>query len=132
MSGYSLDLRERVIKAWQEGKTQAWLAKTYVISLSTVKRYIGRYQALGHVQATRQRRKQPTIGDEQLPLLVEQLKANGRATLEKHIELWAQQQGIQVSVSMMWRAINRAGWTYKKRQWLPKNAMSSSGNFSQT
>ncbi len=125
MSGYSLDLRERVIKAWQQGKKQAWLAETFAISLSTVKRYIGRHKALGHIQATEQGRKQPTISDEQLPLLVEQLQANRGATLEKHVALWAEHQHVQVSVSvsMMWRAIDRAGWTYKKRQWVPKNAM---------
>jgi transposase len=123
MRGYSLDLRERVIKGWQDSKGQNWLAETFGISLSTVKRYIARYKALGHVQATRQRRKQPTISEEQLPLLVEQLRANRGATLEDHIALWKKQQGSQVSVSMMWRAIDRAGWTYKKRQWQPKNAM---------
>ncbi len=123
MSGYSLDLRERVITAWQRGKKQVWLAETFAISLSTVKRYIARYEALGHVQATEQGRKQPTISDEQLPLLVEQLEANRGATLEKHIGLWAERWSVPVSVSMMWRAIERAGWTYKKRQWWPKNAM---------
>ena len=34
MSGYSVDLRERVVKARQEGKTQAWMAETFRISMS--------------------------------------------------------------------------------------------------
>ena len=84
MSGYSEDLRERVIKAWQSGKKQGWLAETFAISVSTVKRYIARYKALGHVRATAQKRKQPTIKDEQLPALVAQLQANRGATLADH------------------------------------------------
>lgn len=132
MSGYSEDLRERVIKGWQSGKKQGWLAETFAISISTVKRYIARYQALGHVRATVQKRKQPTIKAEQLPLLVVQLEANRGATLAHHIALWAEQWGVWVSPSMMWRAIERAGWTYKKRQWVPKNATPERGSFSPT
>ena len=44
MSGYSLDLRERVIGARQEGKSQAWIAQTFKISVSSVKRYIERFE----------------------------------------------------------------------------------------
>ncbi len=121
MKGYSLDLRERVIHSWQQGKTQAWIASTFDISVSTIKRYIGRYRRVGHVQATAQRYKQPTLRDEQLGELVKQLEAHPDATLEQHIRLWGEHSGQWVSVSMMWRAIDRAGWTRKKRQWVPKN-----------
>ncbi len=38
MKAYSEDLRERVIGAWQEGKTQDWISKTYRISTGSIKR----------------------------------------------------------------------------------------------
>ena len=121
MKSYSLDLRERVIHSWQQGQTQAWIATTFEISISTIKRYIGQYRREGQVGAKGQRYKQPRIRDEQLAGLVEQLKAHPDATLEQHIQLWGESCGQWVSVSMMWRAIDRAGWTRKKRQWVPKN-----------
>jgi transposase len=123
MSGYSQDLRERVIHGWQSGKTQTWLATTFEISISTVKRYLAQYRAEGHVRAKQQKYKQPTISDEQLGDLVKQLQAHPDATLEHHMTGWTKQTGQTVSRSMMWRAIDRAGWTRKKRQWVPKNAM---------
>jgi transposase len=123
MKSYSQDLRERVIHSWQQGKRQRWIAKTFEISLSTIKRYIAQYRASGQVQAKVPQYKQPTLRDEQLGELVKQLEAHADATLEGHIQLWGEQSGQWVSVSMMWRAIERAGWTRKKRQWVPKNAM---------
>ncbi len=47
MKAYSEDLRERVIAAWHDGQTQAWIAKTYRISTGTIKRYIQRYKMTG-------------------------------------------------------------------------------------
>jgi transposase len=122
MAGYSADLRERVIHSWEQGHTQAWLAQTFEISVSTIKRYIGQYRAVGHVAAKVQSYQQPTIRDEQLAELVKQLEAHSDATLAQHVSWWAEQYGQQVSQSMMWRAIARAGWTRKKRRWVPKNA----------
>jgi len=115
MSGYSLDLRERVVHNWQNGKTQEWIATTFEISLSSVKRYIGQYRRAGHIQAKQQAYKQPTIRDEQLPLLSEQLQTHDGATVAQHVALWQAQTGQVVNTSMMWRAIDRAGWTRKKK-----------------
>ncbi|HVO44093.1 MAG TPA: helix-turn-helix domain-containing protein [Aggregatilineales bacterium] len=123
MKGYSLDLRERVIHSWQSGKTQAWIAQQFEMSVSTVKRYISQYRAQGHVKAKAQQYKQPTIRGEQLEALRQQLAAHPDATLGEHIGWWGERTGQWVSTSMMWRAVDRAGWTRKKRQWGPKNAM---------
>jgi transposase len=123
MKGYSQDLRERVISSWQQGQSQAWIADTFEISVSSIKRYVSQYRAVGHVEAKVQKYKQPTIRDEQLAALVKQLEGHADATLEQHALWWTEQTGQQVNSSMMWRAIERAGWTRKKRQWLPKSVM---------
>ena len=121
MKGYSQDLRERVIRSWRQGKTQAWIAATFEISVSSIKRYISQYRSVGHVEAKIQKYKQATIRDEQLAVLVRQLEAHPDATLEQHLTWWGEQTGQRVNTSMMWRAIDRAGWTRKKRQWAPKS-----------
>ncbi len=115
MKSYSLDLRERVIHSWQSGKTQAWIAQHFEISVSTIKRYISQYRGQGHVKAKVQQYKQPTIRDEQLGELSKQLADHPDATLEEHLRWWGERSGQWVSPSMMWRAIDRAGWTRKKR-----------------
>src|SRR5258708_29774559 len=60
-----MDLRESVMTAWQEGKTQAWIADTYALSVSTIKRYISRFRQQGSVLPTIQGREQPLIKDSQ-------------------------------------------------------------------
>jgi transposase-like protein len=47
MKSYSLDLRERVIQAWQEDKRQSWIAETYRVGLSTLKEWIKRFRETG-------------------------------------------------------------------------------------
>jgi transposase len=104
-----------VIHSWQSGKTQAWIAQHFEISASTIKRYISQYRAQGHLKAKVQQYKQPTIRDEQLGELIKQVADHPDATLEQHIRWWGERSGQRVSHSMIWRAIDRAGWTHKKR-----------------
>ena len=42
MQAYSLDLRERIVKSWQQGQPKSALARLFTVSLSSVKRYITR------------------------------------------------------------------------------------------
>ncbi len=136
MKGYSLDLRDRVIHSWQQGKTQAWIANTFEISVSTstIKRYIGRYRSQGHVRAKVQRYKQSTIRDDGMSSLGSWSSNWRRIPMQRwnstsNCGVSEAGNGSVVSVSMMWRAIERAGWTRKKRQWvrvpMPKNATQS-------
>src|SRR5438876_1075177 len=99
MKGYSHDLRERVISSWQQGKTQAWIAATFEISVSSIKRYIAQYRAVGHVNTKVPKYKQPTIRNEQLARLVKQLEAHPDATLEQHLTWWGEQTGQWVNTS---------------------------------
>lgn len=123
MRGYSVDMRERVIQHWQAGKTQSWIAETFAISITTVKRYIERFRKQGHVEMRVQSRMKPTIRDEQLPALIQQLHRQSDATLAGQVATWEATHGVRVGVSTMWRAIKRAGWTRKKRRWVPRNAI---------
>ena len=65
---------------------------------------------------TEQERMKPTLRDEQLNEQVEQLPAYQDVSLETHVALWEASHGVQLGISTMWRAIDRAGWTYKKRR----------------
>ena len=115
MDAYSLDLRERIVRAVAAGLPKAAAARTFEVSLSTVKRYTARHRTTGSLAATRQARQQPRITPADYPALRVQLEAEPDATLAEHCQRWAQAQRVRVSVPTMWRAIARVGWTRKKR-----------------
>ena len=54
MAAYSLDLREGIVQIRQEGQSKNVIAWTFKVSLSTFKRYVRRFEYLGHVLPTRQ------------------------------------------------------------------------------
>ena len=123
MGGYSVDLRERVVKARQEGKTQAWIAETFSISVSSVKRYIERFKDTGSVAATQQQRQQPIIHEGYRAAIDALVARLADATLEEYCETWERESGLRVSIQTMSRTLLRFGWPRKKRQSVQPSAM---------
>jgi putative transposase len=123
VSGYSQDLRERVITAWQNGKRQAWIAETFQISVSSIKRYISRFRQTGSVAPTIQQREQPLIKAEQAPAVQAMVDECPDATLDEYCEDWEKRTGQRVSDSTMSRALMRFDRPRKKRQSAPPSAM---------
>jgi transposase len=122
MKAYSQDLRERVLRAVDQGYQRNDIIKLFGVSRATIKRYLKQRRETGEVKV----RPIPGRPSKKFaPLqagLVAQLQAHPDATLETHCQLWKEAQGIQVSTSTMGRAIRRVGWTRKKRCWVPLNA----------
>jgi len=116
MQAYSLDLRERVVSAVQDGQSQAAVARTFRLSRSTVKRYLAQQRRTGSLIPKVQARQQPRLGPAEHPALLAQLEAHPDATLAEHCTTWAATQQVTLSVPTMWRAIARLGWTPKKRR----------------
>lgn len=116
MKAYSDDIRERVIVAWQEGKTQAWISKTYRISTASIKRYIARYKATGSVAASVQQRQAPRISAAYEPQLRAMVAREPLAKLDWYCAQWESETGIIVSVKTMSRMLVRLGLRQKKRR----------------
>ena len=122
MKAYSHDLRERVVRAVDQGYKRADISKLLGVSRATIKRYL------------KQRRETGELGVRPIPGrpskkfaplqqgLVAQLETYPDATLEAHCQVWEQEHGLRVSTTTMGRAIRRVGWTRKKRRWVPQNA----------
>jgi len=123
MSGYSTDLRERVIKAWQDGQSQAWIANTFQISVSSLKRYISRFRQTGSVEATLQGREQPLIKTEQRPAVQAMVDEYPDVTIQAYCGEWEKRTGQRVSAATMSRALQRFDRPRKKRRSAPLNAM---------
>jgi len=116
MKAYSPDLRERVLRAVDEGYQRADIIKMFGVSRATIKRYLKLRRETGIVVAKPHPGRPPKkFGPLQVGLIA-QLETHDDATLETHCQLWQEQHGVQVSLSPMSRAIKRVGWTRKKRR----------------
>ncbi len=119
MRAYSVDLREHVVAAVQAGRRRVEVAEVFGISLRTVERYLQRQHRTGDLRPTPVPGRRREIPVEQEAQLTAQLRAQPSATLDRHVELWAELTGVRVSPTTMYRAIRRLGWTWKKKRWWP-------------
>jgi transposase len=115
MRAYSLDLRERIVRAVAAGRPQSEVARTFRVGRATVRRYLELERATGSLAPRPIPGRPAAIGAAQGPALRAQLGDAPDATLEEHRERWAREMGVRVSVSAMHRAIARLGFTRKKR-----------------
>jgi transposase len=122
MKADSQDLREKVLRAVDQGYPRGEIVKLLGVSLATIKRYV------------KQRRETGTIAPKAIPgrppkklgllqaELVAQFQAHDDLRLEDHCQLWEQTPGVHVSTATMSRAIKRLGWTRKKNRWVEVGA----------
>ena len=116
MRAYSQDLRERVLRAVDEGKSRTQIIELFQVSRATIKRYLKQRRETGHVQARPIPGRTPKKGgalQAEVPALV-QVRPDGR--LEDYCHLWQERSGVRVSLSTMSRALRRADYTRKKRR----------------
>jgi transposase len=116
MRAYSQDLRQRVLAAVDGRLPRAEAVRTFRVSSATLKRWLARRRAEGHVRPRPIPGPPARKGAALRAGLSPQLQAHPAATLEEHCRLWEQAQGVRVSTATMSRAITRhLGWTRKKR-----------------
>jgi transposase len=113
---YSVDLRERIVQAVDDGMTKRRAARTFRVGLNTVKRYVDQYHETGDLKPKPIPGRPPEIKVQQEPLLVAQAEATPDASLAEHCDSWAKSQGVRVSPSTMCRMLKRVKWTRKKKR----------------
>ncbi len=115
MRAYSLDLRQRVVSAYDAGMPLYRIVALFHVSGPTVKRYLAQRRQTGSIAPRPIPGHTATIRPEQHPDLIAQLRAMPDATLKEHCLAWQKSHGQKLSIWAMWRAIRRVGWTPKKR-----------------
>lgn len=105
---------------------KAEAARTFAVSLKTVKNYVARQRTTGSLAPRPKSGRPPRIRPAQEGTLVDQLHAASDATLAEHVAQWAKTTGVRMSLATMSRAIRRVGWTRKKRPLGPPNVTSRS------
>jgi len=117
MKAYSIDLRERVIKAVEAGKqSQAEVAATFGIGLRTVEGWWQRWQTTHSVVALPHGGGPARVLAASEAVLRAALKAQPDATLGELCAQVAEAQGLVVSPSMMCRELQRLKLPRKKRR----------------
>jgi transposase len=114
MSGYSEDLRTRIVSAVEGGMPKAQAALTFSVSLSSLKRYVEKAHRGESLAPKKRPGSAPKLDDKAMKLLGEDLQERLFATLQERCEYMELMTGLSVSRSTMCRAIARIGPTRKK------------------
>jgi transposase len=125
MSAYSEDLRRRIVSAVGGGMSKAQAARTFSVSLSSVKRYVGKAGRGESLAPKRRPGAAPKLDEKAIKLLEEDLTERPFATLRERREYIEIARGISVSRSTVCRAIARIGSTRKKGGDQPRSATGS-------
>jgi transposase len=116
MKAYSQDLRERVVKAVDQGMSHTEITKVLGVSSSSIKGYVKVRAETGSLAP----KKIPGCPAKKMgPLrlrLQAQLEAHPDASLEEHCQFWQAETGVKVSISSMSRVIQGLKWTRKKKK----------------
>ena len=111
MAAYSLDLRQRVLRAWDSGMNVYQVAAKYEVSRAWVHRLVQRRRETGSIAPRKQTTfRHRSLSPRQEERLVALITARPDATLA---ELQAALP-TTAALSTLWRAIGRLGFTVKK------------------
>src|ERR671920_861189 len=125
MSAYSEDLRRRIVDAVGGGMSKAQAARTFRVSLSSVKRYVDKAKRGKSLAPKKRPGAVPKLDEKAMRLLAADLEGRPYLTLQERCDYIEAMTGLSVSRSTMCRAIARIGPTRKKGDESPQSATSS-------
>jgi len=118
--GYSIDLRERVLQAVEEGMSKMTAHRTFHISRSTIDHWLALRAQTGSLaprpmRVTRTRQLQGAAFEAFV-------RTHAHATLDEMARAWRQETGASLTAMSFSRALRRLGWTRKKRVGVTRSA----------
>lgn len=123
---HSMDVRQRIITAWQAGEGKQSLSRRFQVGYTTVKRYIRQWQERGQVAPKPHGGGQPRAVDAAGEQVVrEVLGQQADLTDAERAQRYRERTGKQVSKSAMHRAVRRMGLTRKKSPSMPPSRTAS-------
>lgn len=125
MNGYSEDLRRKIVTAVERGMSKAQAARTFDVSLSSVKRYANKAARKESLAPKKSPGSASKLDQTARKLLAEDLTERPYATLAQRCDYIEAMTGRSVSRSTMCRVVARIGSTRKKGGDLQPNATSS-------
>jgi transposase len=126
MRAYSEDLRKKIVTAIERGMSKAQAARTFDVSLSSVKRY-SRIASQGESLKPRKSPGRPRKADEKATILLEKdVKERPGATISQRRRFLEHITATTLSDSTVRRLMKRLGFSQKNGQWGRWNVTSSS------
>ena len=125
MNAYSEDLRMKIVEALGRGMGKSEAARTFSVSLSSVKRYAKLAEEDRPLAPKKRPGSKPKLDERASKLLEEDLKERPFVTLQQRREYLHSVASVEVSRSTVCRATKRMNSTRKKGEDRPKNATSS-------
>ena len=113
----SIDLRERVISAVDDGMSRRGAAERFGIAVSTAIKLVDQWRRTGDVRPrpqggdNRSQRIEAHAGE--ILALIEQAPDITLSEIAVHLE---EMHGLKVSQSSVWRLLDRRGMTFKKNR----------------
>ena len=116
MRPYSLDLRQKIIDTYLEGKlSQRQIAEQFRVAYSFVRKLTKQYRETGDIQPKQRLKQTPTkLNETQLITLQQLVKQHNDATLAELCDLLEEAVGIRISVTTMFRMLQKLKITLKK------------------
>lgn len=118
---YSVDLRARVLRSLEEGQSKSAAHRLFHVSRSTIDRWLSLREQTGSVSPPAMRCG--GISWLQGEVFEEFVQRHGHSTLGEMSQAWEQQTGVSLTAMSFSRALNRLGWTRKKRVGVTRSAM---------
>ena len=125
MNAYSEDLREKIVEALERGMGKSQAARTFSVSLSSVKRYAKLAQEGRSLAPKNRPGSEPKLDERSRKLLQADLEEHPFLTLQERCEYLRAVASVEVSRSTVCRAIKRMDSTRKKGADRLQNATSS-------
>jgi transposase len=113
---YSMGLRERIVAYVEAGQSCGAAARLFAVSASTAVRLAAAQRERGDVSPMPQGRAPGTAGKlaAHQMFLLEIVRAEPDITLKELAGALAEAHGVKVQLSFLHRALQRAGYSYKK------------------
>ena len=111
---YSLDLRERVVLAVEDGVPCRSVAKTFGVSVASVVKWSQRFRATGSAKAKSMGGKRPYALEPERDWLLKRITESPDITL-RALAAELAGRGVCVSHYAVWHVLAREGITFKKK-----------------
>ncbi len=129
MQAYSLDLRQRVVNACEQGTdSMATVAERFSVSVGFVKKMLSLKRTTGEL-APRPHGggRRASLSARQRQLIGRKVRAQNDISLAELQTLLQEQEDLSVHVSTICRALQRLDLPHKKRALPPRSATTTSG-----
>ena len=114
MQALSLDLRERIVEAYESGEgSYAAIAERFSVGPTVVGKFVRQKRDLGTLAPQVYRRGRPAAvtGEKEIELRKHLKKHPDATVLERRDAL-----GLKCSEKTMWQTLRKMGWRFKKSQ----------------